>query len=76
MSINGSNNSKSSSNTPSKEFCIIELHKKWAICGWRNNQRFSIGMPIRCKIIKKKGHIGILYKDRFYAIDGRSGFVY
>ena len=58
-----------------KTFCIIEMSKKWVICGWRNNERCSIGMPIRCPIVRRKGHTGIIYKDKFYPIDGHSGWV-
>lgn len=58
-----------------KEFCIIELSKKWAICGWRNTERCSIGMPIKCRVTKQKNHIGLVYKDKFYPFDGSSGWV-
>lgn len=58
-----------------KTFCIIEMSKKWAICGWRNNGRCSIGMPIKCPIVKRKRRTGIVYKDKFYPIDGSSGWV-
>lgn len=58
-----------------KTFCIIEMSKRWAICGWRNADRCSIGMPIRCPIVRRKGHTGIIYKDKFYPIDGHSGWV-
>lgn len=59
-----------------KTFCIIELSKHWATCGWRNNDTCSIGMPIKCRIVKKNKHIGIIYKDKFYPIDDSSGWVF
>lgn len=59
-----------------KTFCIIEMSKRWAICGWRNNERCSIGMPIKCPIVKRNRRTGIIYKDKFYPIDGSSGWVF
>lgn len=59
-----------------KTFCIIEISKNWATCGWRNNSTGSIGMPIKCKIVKKGKRIGIMYKDKFRPIDDSYGWVF
>lgn len=60
-----------------KTFCIIELSKNWATCGWRNNETYSIGMPIKCRVVKKGKKVGIIYKDKFYLINtSSSGWVF
>ena len=59
-----------------KTFCILELTKRWALCGWRNNEKYSVGIPFKCRVIKKNGNIGIVYKDKFYPINDPYGWVF
>lgn len=58
-----------------KTFMIIEFHKNYAVCGWRNEDRATVGMTFTCPIVKKNGHYGIIYKDKFYPYDTNGGWV-
>lgn len=35
-----------------------------------------LNVPFKCKVIKKNGHVGIVYKDKFYPIDDTYGWVF
>lgn len=60
-----------------KEFCIISLSKRVAICAWRNVSSCKIGIPFLCRVERRRSSVGIIYKDKYYPINKSSaGWVY
>ena len=39
-------------------------------------KKCSVGIPFKCKVIKKNGHTGIIYKDKFYSMEDTYGLVF
>lgn len=59
-----------------KTLCIIELHKNDAVCAWRNNKTYKMGMTFLCKIEIHNEHPCLVYKDKYYNLDTPYGWVF
>lgn len=57
------------------DFVIMDSMGKNLVCAWRNHYTGRIGRPFLCPKIKKRGKLGLLYKDKFYSLENRSGWV-
>ena len=60
-----------------KSLCIVDFYgKNKALVGWRNVDRFSIGMPTLCRIVRKGKKAYIEYRGKLICISDRDGWVF
>lgn len=59
------------------DHCIImDFMGKSLLCAWRNNNTCKVGMPFLCRRIIKKGKSGFMYKNKFYSLETKYGWVF
>lgn len=60
---------------PNKEFVIIDINGKNAICAWRNTDTCKIGITFTCRLTRRNNKLGFIYKDKFVNLNN-SGWVW
>lgn len=54
----------------------MDFMGKNLLCAWRNNNTCKVGMPFLCRRIIKKGKSGFMYKNKFYSLETKYGWVF
>lgn len=63
-------------NSKDSSFVIMDFMGKSLLCAWRNNNTCKVGMPFLCRRIIKKGKSGFMYKNKFYSLETKYGWVF
>lgn len=63
-------------NSKDSSFVIMDFMGKNLLCAWRNNNTCKVGMPFLCRRIIKKGKSGFMYKNKFYSLETKYGWVF
>lgn len=57
------------------DFVIMDFMGNNLVCAWRNCYTGRVGIPFLCKKVKRNGKVGFIYKDKFYSLETKYGWV-
>lgn len=64
------------SNNKGKELVLIDDYGKHYVAAYRNNFTNKVGIHFLVKKVIKKNKYGFIFKDKFYSLKTRSGWVW
>lgn len=59
-----------------KSFVVMDMMGKNVVCAWRNDNLCRVGRPFLCRLVVNNGKRGFIYKDRFYSLETKYGWVF
>jgi hypothetical protein len=59
-----------------KELVLIDDFKSHYIAAYRNDELIKVGINFILKKERKNGKLGFVFKDKYYPLKKRSGWVY
>lgn len=54
----------------------MDVMGKNVVCAWRNDNLCRVGRPFLCRLVINNGKRGFIYKDRFYSLETKYGWVF